>query len=152
MTTIHTRQLQQYTQDNYNNTHKTTTTIHTRKLQQYTQDNYNNTHKTKTIHTRQLQQYTQNNYNNTHKTTSALLQQCWRNALEKYISAVRICVGIYWSQSLIRELSGTCKSEGFVQGAERPDYSRRYKLTALQPINTRCKVFAEKPIVAQLSQ
>jgi len=44
MTTIHTRQLQQYTQDNYNNTHKTTTTIHTRHLQQYTQDNYNNTH------------------------------------------------------------------------------------------------------------
>jgi len=42
MTTIHTRQLQQYTQDNYNNTqdynniHKTTTTIHTRQLQQYT--------------------------------------------------------------------------------------------------------------------
>ena len=31
MTTIHTRQLQQYTQDNYNNTHKTTN---------------NNTHKT----------------------------------------------------------------------------------------------------------
>jgi len=28
--------LQQYTQDNYNNTHKTTTTIHTRQLQQYT--------------------------------------------------------------------------------------------------------------------
>ena len=43
MTTIHTRQLQQYTQDKYNNTHKTTTTIHTRQLQQYTQDNYNNT-------------------------------------------------------------------------------------------------------------
>jgi len=39
MTTIHTRQLQQYTQDSYNNTHKTTTTIHTRQLQQYTQDN-----------------------------------------------------------------------------------------------------------------
>ena len=51
MTTIHTRQLQQYTQDNYNNTHKTTTTIHARQLQQYTQDNYNNT---------------QENYNNTH--------------------------------------------------------------------------------------
>ena len=29
MATIHTRQLQQYTQDNYNNTHKTTTTIRT---------------------------------------------------------------------------------------------------------------------------
>ena len=55
MTTIHTRQLQKHTKDNYNNTHKTTTTIHTRKLQQYTQDNYNNTHKTTiTIHTRQL--------------------------------------------------------------------------------------------------
>jgi len=51
MITIHTRQLQQYTEDNYN-THKTTnnnihktTTIHTRQLT--------------TIHTRQLQQYTQ---------------------------------------------------------------------------------------------
>jgi len=40
MTTIHTRQLQQYTQDNYNNAHKTTN---------------NNTHKTTTtMHTRQL--------------------------------------------------------------------------------------------------
>ena len=39
MTTIHTRQLQQYTQDNYNNAHKKTTTIHTRQLQQYAQDN-----------------------------------------------------------------------------------------------------------------
>jgi len=55
MTTIHTRQLQQYTQVNYkntykttnNNTHKTTTTIHTSKLQKYTQDNQ--------------QQYTQDN-------------------------------------------------------------------------------------------
>ena len=64
-------------QDNYNNTHKTTTTIHTRQLQQYTQDNYKNTHKTTTTiharqltttHTRQLQQYTQDNCNNTHKT------------------------------------------------------------------------------------
>jgi len=36
MTTIHTRQLQQFTQDNYNNIHKTTTTIHTRQLQQLT--------------------------------------------------------------------------------------------------------------------
>ena len=44
MTTTHIRHLQQYTQDNYNNTHKTTTTIHTRQLQQYTQENYNNTH------------------------------------------------------------------------------------------------------------
>ena len=77
--TIHTRQLQQYTQDNYNNTHKTTTTIHTRQLttihkrqlQQYAQENYNNTHKTTTtIHTRQQQQYTQDNYNNTHKTNN----------------------------------------------------------------------------------
>jgi len=40
MTTIHTRQLQQYTQDNYYNTHETTTTIHTRQLT--------------TIHTRHL--------------------------------------------------------------------------------------------------
>ena len=77
-TTIHTKQLQ-YTQDNYNNTHKTTTTTHTRQLQQYTQGNYNNaqktttTHKiTTTIHTRQLQQYTQDNYNNTHKTTTTI--------------------------------------------------------------------------------
>jgi len=60
---IHTRQLQQYTQDNYNNTHKTTTTIHTTKK---------NTHKTNTtIHTTKnsthnQQQYTQDN-NNTHK-------------------------------------------------------------------------------------
>ena len=62
-TTIHTRQLQQYTQDNYNNKHKTTTTINTRQLQQYKQDNYNNTHKTTTtIHTRQLN-------NNSHETT-----------------------------------------------------------------------------------
>ena len=29
-----------------NNTHETTTTIHTRQLQKYTQDNYNNTHET----------------------------------------------------------------------------------------------------------
>ena len=63
MTTIHTRHLQKYTQDNCNNTHKTTTTIHTRQLQQYTQDNYNNIQI-------QLQQYTQDNYNNTHKTTT----------------------------------------------------------------------------------
>ena len=41
---IHIR-WQQYTQDNYSNTHKTTTTKHTRQLQQYTQDNYNSTHK-----------------------------------------------------------------------------------------------------------
>ena len=66
MTTIHTRQLQQYTQDNCNNTHKTTTTIHTRQ-QQYTQDNYNNTHKTTaTIHTRQPQQYTRPNQQQLH--------------------------------------------------------------------------------------
>ena len=45
-----------------NNTHKTATTIHTRQLQQYTQDNHNNTHKiTTTIHTKQVQQYTQDN-------------------------------------------------------------------------------------------
>ena len=48
MTTIHTRQLQQYTQDNYNNTHKTTNN-NTHKTTN------NNTHKTTTtIHTRQL--------------------------------------------------------------------------------------------------
>jgi len=57
MTTIHARQLQQYTQDNYNNTHGQPTTI--------TQDNYNNTHgqpttitqdnlKLATIHTIQI--------------------------------------------------------------------------------------------------
>ena len=47
MTTMHTRQLQQYIQENYNNAHKTTN---------------NNTHKTTTaIRTRQLQQYTQDN-------------------------------------------------------------------------------------------
>ena len=34
MTTIHTRQLQQHTQDNYNNTYKTTTKIHTANQQQ----------------------------------------------------------------------------------------------------------------------
>jgi len=68
MTTIHTRRLPTiHTQDNYNNTHKTTTTIHTKQLQQYTQENYNNTHKTTTtIHTWKRQQYTQDNYNNTH--------------------------------------------------------------------------------------
>ena len=61
MTTVHTRQLQQYTQNNYN-THKTTTTIHTAKPitithKTYTtipQDSYNNTNKTTAIHTRQL--------------------------------------------------------------------------------------------------
>ena len=50
---IHTRQLQKYKQDNFNNTHKTTssnihkktTTIHTRQLT--------------TVHTTKLQQYTQ---------------------------------------------------------------------------------------------
>jgi len=73
MTTIHTRQLQQYTQDNYNNTHRkiitmhTITTIRTRQLQQYTQDNYNNTHGQPTNHN-----YTQDNYNNTHKTTTTI--------------------------------------------------------------------------------
>ena len=40
MTTIHTRQLQQYTQDNYKSTNKTTTKVQTRQLI--------------TIHTRQL--------------------------------------------------------------------------------------------------
>ena len=49
MTTIHTRQ-QQYTQDNYNNTHKTTTTIHTANQQQLHKDNL----KLATIHARQI--------------------------------------------------------------------------------------------------
>jgi len=80
MTITQTRKLQQYTQDNYNNihktittiqqdnhnyTHKTNTTIHTRQLQQ---DNKTTT----TIHTRQLQQYTQDNYNNTHKAPTTI--------------------------------------------------------------------------------
>ena len=50
MTTVHTKQLQQYTQDNYNNTHKTTTTIHTVNQKQSPQDNL----KLATIHTRQI--------------------------------------------------------------------------------------------------
>ena len=55
LTTIHTRQLQQYTQDNYNNTHKTTTTIHTRQRTTIHTNNYNDIHKTTTtIYTRQL--------------------------------------------------------------------------------------------------
>ena len=32
MTTIHTRQLQQHTKGNYNNTQKTTNTVYTRRL------------------------------------------------------------------------------------------------------------------------
>ena len=73
MTTIHSRQLQKYTQDGYNNIQKTTTRIHTRQLRQYTQDNYKNTYKTPTaihtghlttMHARQLQQYTQDKNNN----------------------------------------------------------------------------------------
>ena len=48
---IHSKQLQQYTQDNYNNTPKTTTTIHARLLQKYTQDNYNTLKTNTTIHT-----------------------------------------------------------------------------------------------------
>ena len=58
MTTLHTKQLQQYTQDNFNNTHKTTTTIHTRQLQQYTRSTNNNytqdNLKLATIHARQI--------------------------------------------------------------------------------------------------
>ena len=60
-----------YTQDNNNNTHKTTTTIHTRQLQ-YTQDNYNNTYKTTTTIPTKLQQYVQDNQNNTHNTTTTI--------------------------------------------------------------------------------
>jgi len=45
--TIHKRQLQQYTQDNYNDINKTPSTIHTRQLA--------------AIYTRKLQQYTQDN-------------------------------------------------------------------------------------------
>ena len=64
LTVIHTRQLEQYTQDNYNNTHKktnsnthkTTTTLHTRQLA--------------TIHTRQLTTIHRTNNNNIHKTTN----------------------------------------------------------------------------------
>ena len=79
MTTIHTRQLQQYSKTT-NNTHKTTnnnthktTNNNTHKT---TNNNThkttnNNTHKTTTtIHTRQLQKYKQDNYNNTHNTTN----------------------------------------------------------------------------------
>jgi len=63
----HTRQLQ-HAQDDYN-MHKTTTT-RTRQLQQYAQDNYNNTHKTTTTRTRQLQQYAQDD--NTYKITTTI--------------------------------------------------------------------------------
>jgi len=85
-TTIHTRELQHYTEDynntlnkTNNNTHKTITTILTRELQQYTEDynntlntTNNNTHKTiTTILTRELQQYTED-YNNTHDTTTTI--------------------------------------------------------------------------------
>jgi len=57
MTTIHSRQLQQFTQDNYINTHKTTNNTH--------KTTNNNTHKTTTtIHTRQPQQYTRPTNNN----------------------------------------------------------------------------------------
>jgi hypothetical protein len=91
MTTIHTRQLQQYTQDNYNNTHKTTT-----KLQQYTQDNYNNTHKTTTtIHKRQLQQYTQDNYNT--QTTTTIHTDNYNNThrqLQQYSEFLHLEYGI----------------------------------------------------------
>ena len=48
-----------------NNTHKTTTTIHTRQLQQYTQGNYKFIHKTPNNNT-------QDNYNDTHKTTTTI--------------------------------------------------------------------------------
>jgi hypothetical protein len=61
--------------DNHNNTNNTTTTMHTRQLQQCTKDNYNNTNTTKILHKRQLQKCTQepqqckqDNYNNAHKT------------------------------------------------------------------------------------
>ena len=88
MTTIHTRQLQQYTQDSYNNTHKTTnnnthktaTIIHTAKPTTIAHKTTTTIHtrQLKTIHTRQLQQYTQDNlqqytqdsYNNTHGQTN----------------------------------------------------------------------------------
>ena len=69
---MHTRQLQQYTQDNYNSTHKTNTTIHTtttirtRQLQQCTQDNYNNTYKKTNNNTHKTTN------NNTHKTTTTI--------------------------------------------------------------------------------
>jgi len=73
MTTIHTRQLQQYTQDNYNNTHKTTNNnTHKTTTTMQCPHSTTNTHKMTTIHTRKLRQYTQDNYNNTHKTTTTI--------------------------------------------------------------------------------
>ena len=61
---MHT-QYNKYTSDD-KNTHKTTTTIRTRQLQQYTQDNYNNTHKTTNNNTHKKTN------NNTHKTTTTI--------------------------------------------------------------------------------
>ena len=103
MTTIHTRQLQQYTQDNYNNTHynnthKTTTTIHTttihtRQLQQYTQDNYNNTHKP----TRYIAEHQKNNCHNDQVYcpwrslgTKAIYEKIWRHLI-----LIRLCNAMY---------------------------------------------------------
>ena len=92
MTTIHTRQLTKYIQENQNNTykktnnnthkttnnnthkttnnniHKTTTTIHTRELT--------------TIHTRQLQQYTRPTQQQLHTTQLKTSKQYMRDKLE----------------------------------------------------------------------
>jgi len=69
--------------------------MHTRQLQQCTQDKYNNKHKTTTIHTRQLQQYTQDNYNNTHKITTTIqrqLQQCTPVVLKYNMLSIPLCL------------------------------------------------------------
>jgi len=62
MTKIHTEKPQKYTQNNYNNTQKTTTKIHTKQLQQYTRPTYNNTYGQPTTithkKTQNYQQYT----------------------------------------------------------------------------------------------
>jgi len=81
---MHTRQLQQYTLDNYNNTHKTTNnnTHNTTNNNTHNTTN-NNIHKKTTIHTRQLQQYTQDNNNNTHKTTNNNTHKTTNNNTQK---------------------------------------------------------------------
>ena len=92
MTKLHTRQLQQYTPHNYNNTHHTTTAIHTRQLQQYTQESYNNTHKTiTTIHTRKPQQYTQDNL----KLVRIYARQIRIQNIQKVKTAMRILYNNY---------------------------------------------------------
>ena len=99
MTTIHTRQLttihrpnqQQYTQDNYNNTHGQTNNS-------YTQDSYNNTYgKTNN-------NYTQDSYNNTHgQTNNNYTQDSYNNTQAKpttihtrQLKTSDKTVGIFW--------------------------------------------------------